>query len=139
MPDVNILVYARREESAQHSHYAAWLTALVESDEPFGLSEQVLQGFIRVVTNKQLFRPATTLEGAFEFIDNLLAVPSAILIRPGDKHFDIFRSLCNRTGVTGKLTADAAHAALAIEHGCTWCSADTDFKRFEPLLRWERV
>ena len=32
--------------------------------------------------------------------------------------------------VTGPLVTDAALAALAIEHGATLCSTDTDFRRF---------
>ena len=32
--------------------------------------------------------------------------------------------------------ADAVHAALAIESGCEWVTADTDFARFAPSLRW---
>jgi hypothetical protein len=39
----------------------------------------------------------------------------------------------------GKLIADAAHAALAIETGCEWITADTDFARFAPLLRWRHL
>jgi predicted nucleic acid-binding protein len=34
----------------------------------------------------------------------------------------------------GKLVADAYHAALAIEHGCEFITADADFARF-PRLR----
>jgi predicted nucleic acid-binding protein len=37
------------------------------------------------------------------------------------------------------MSADAAHAALAIETGCEWISADTDFARFSPLLRWQHL
>jgi len=38
-------------------------------------------------------------------------------------------------GARGKLVADAQHAAVAIEHGCTMVSTDSDFDRF-PGLRW---
>lgn len=38
--------------------------------------------------------------------------------------------------VRGNLVPDAMLAALAIEHGLTLCSADTDFARFDGL-RWE--
>jgi predicted nucleic acid-binding protein len=34
MPDVNVLVYAHREEAHSHARYAAWLTALVTGSEP---------------------------------------------------------------------------------------------------------
>jgi predicted nucleic acid-binding protein len=36
----------------------------------------------------------------------------------------------------GKLVADAQHAAVAIEHGCTLVSTDSDFDRV-PELRWQ--
>ncbi|MBI4860481.1 MAG: PIN domain-containing protein [Candidatus Riflebacteria bacterium] len=36
----------------------------------------------------------------------------------------------------GKLSADAQHAAVAIEHGCTFVTTDSDFDRF-PGPRWE--
>jgi predicted nucleic acid-binding protein len=35
----------------------------------------------------------------------------------------------------GNLVTDAQLAALAIEHGLTVCSTDTDFARFEEI-RW---
>jgi predicted nucleic acid-binding protein len=35
--------------------------------------------------------------------------------------------------------ADAVHAAVAIENGCEWVTADTDFSRFVPPLRWMRL
>ena len=38
--------------------------------------------------------------------------------------------------ITGNLVPDAQLAALAIEHGLTVCSADTDFARFDEV-RWE--
>ena len=44
-----------------------------------------------------------------------------------------------QTSLDGKLIADAAHAALAIETGCEWVTADTDFARFAPLLRWQHL
>ena len=57
MPDVNVLVYAHREETPGHSRYAAWLTKLAGSPEPFALSELVLHGFLRVATNRRIFDP----------------------------------------------------------------------------------
>ena len=35
----------------------------------------------------------------------------------------------------GKLVTDAQHAAVAIEHGCTMVTTDSDYARF-PGLRW---
>jgi toxin-antitoxin system PIN domain toxin len=139
MPDVNVLIYAHREESAQHERYAEWLTELCTGTEPFALSELVLQGFLRIVTNSRIFDPPSSSEQAFLFIDALLAQPGCIRIRPGARHWEIFRQICKDPGVRGKLVADAAHAALAIESGCVWVSADTDFARFAPALRWQHL
>jgi len=61
------------------------------------------------------------------------------MIRPGALHWTIFRELCQRPGVRGKLVADAVRAATAIESGCEFVTADTDFARFAPPLRWRHL
>jgi len=139
MPDVNVLVYAHREETANHKRYADWLIALATGDEPFALAEPVLQGFVRVVTNPKIFQPASSMQQAFRFLDALLERPTCTLVRPSKQHWAIFRHLCEQKGLKGKLVADAAQAALAIESGCEWISADTDFARFAPPLRWTHL
>jgi toxin-antitoxin system PIN domain toxin len=139
MPDVNILVYAHREETPAHARYAGWVKALATGHEPFALSEPVLEGFIRVVTNRRIFDPPSTPRQAFRFLDALLNRPTCSVLRPGAQHWTIFRELCENGNLQGKLVADAAHAALAIEFGCEWVSADTDFARFAPTLRWQHL
>jgi toxin-antitoxin system PIN domain toxin len=139
MPDVNVLVYAHRQESPEHQRYADWLTKLATGPEPFGISELVLHGFLRLVTSPRIFSPPSTLEQALRFIDALLSLPSCNLMRPGPQHWSIFRELCGSMRLKGPLIADAVHAALAIESGCEWVSADTDFARFAPRLRWAHL
>ena len=136
-PDVNVLIYAHVEDStADHTEYADWLTRLATGPEPFALSVLVLAGFIRVVTNPRVFDPPSTLDHSFAFVASLLERPTARLIGPGPNHLSIFESLCRESGANGKLVADAQHAAVAIEHGCTIVSTDADFGRF-PRLRWQ--
>jgi hypothetical protein len=139
MPDVNVLVYAHREEYPAHARYAEWLIALATGPEPFGLSESVLHGFVRIVTNPKIFDPPSTMMQAFQFVDALIVRPNCVMVRPGPGHWRIYRQLCEAGRLSSKLTADAAHAALAIEYGCEWISADTDFVRFAPPLRWQRL
>ena len=138
MPDVNILVYAHREETPTHARYAEKLRGLATGPEPFALSEPVLQGFVRIVTNPRIFQPPSTPKQAFRFLSALLNRPTCCVLRPGPRHWGIFRDLCEKGNLKGKLVADAAHAALAIETGCEWLTADTDFARFAPPLRWQR-
>jgi len=133
VPDVNVLIYAHRAESPEHVAYARWLTDTVHSREPFALSELVLSGLLRIVTNPRVFRKPTPLETALAFVRALLARPNAVRLRCGARHFEIFEELCRQTQATGKLVADAYHAALALEHGCEWVTTDADFGRFPGL------
>lgn len=136
MPDVNVLIYAHREDSIpEHPRYASWLTALASGDEPFALSTLAAVGFARTVTNGRIFDPPTSTETAFAFLDELITRPNARIVSPGPNHLQIWQRLCLASGATGKLLADAQHAAVAIEHGCTWVTTDSDFSRF-PGLRW---
>ena len=137
LPDVNVLVYAHVEESTpDHADYAGWLTRLATGPEPFALSVLVLSGFIRAVTNRRIFDPPSTLDQSFAFVSSLVERPTARIVGPGPDHLDILERLCRQSKVTGKLVADAQHAAVAIEHGCTMVSTDSDFSRF-PSLRWQ--
>ena len=133
--DVNVLVYAHREDTARHSEFRSWLESRLEGSEPVGLSELVLSGVLRVVTHPKVFSPPTPLQMALAYAGQLREHPNARIIRPGDRHWRIFTDLVGRTECKGNLITDAFHAALAIEWGCEWITTDRDFSRF-PLLRW---
>jgi toxin-antitoxin system PIN domain toxin len=133
LPDVNVLIYAHREDAPEHESYAAWLQALSTSEEPFALSDVVLSGFLRIVTNQRIFDPATPMDTALAFFQRLVDWPRASLLTPSRRHWDLFSGLCR--DIKGPLVADAYIAALAIEHGCELVTTDSDFARF-PGLRW---
>ena len=59
LPDINVLIYAHREDSPEHAVYAEWLRRLVAGPEPFALSSHTLAGFLRIVTNRRIFKPPT--------------------------------------------------------------------------------
>ena len=94
-----------------------------------------LSGLVRIVTNPRIFTRASTLDEVFDFVGELVARPTARIVGPGPKHLEIFEELCRDAGATGKLVADAQHAAVAIEHGCTLVTTDSDFDRFAGV-RW---
>jgi uncharacterized protein len=133
--DVNVLIYAHRPESQHHGQYRSWLEHARRDEEPLGLSDLVLSGFLRVVTNPRVFRDPTPLGTALEFVHALRGSPASMGIAPGERHWPIFVSLCDRVGATGNTIPDAFLAALAIEHGASWVTADRGFARF-PDLRW---
>ena len=135
LPDVNVLVYAHRRDAPDHSRYLAWLEAVVNADEAFGVADIVLSGFLRVVTHPRVFDPPTALEEALVFVEALRRRPNCVPIAPGPRHWQLFTTLCQRAGARGNLVPDAYLAALAIESGSEWITTDRGFARF-PRLRW---
>ena len=133
--DVNVLVYAHRREAPDHARYQEWLELARAADEPLGLSDVVLAGFIRVATHPRVFKEPSPVGDALAFVDALRAGPNALNVAPGRRHWDIFSRLCVKAEARGNLVPDAYLAALAIEHGATWYSADRGFTRFAEL-RW---
>jgi toxin-antitoxin system PIN domain toxin len=138
MPDVNILIYAHREDEMAHESAHEWVDAMVNGTEPFALSALVIVAFVRIVTNRRIYKEPTPISVALAAIDSMLARPNCRLILPGARHWQLVSQLCRTTQAAGKVVADAQHAAVAIESGCEWVSRDRDFARFEPDgLRWK--
>jgi uncharacterized protein len=140
MPDVNILIYAHREDEKCHEAYAKWLKSLVDGAEPFALSVLVAVGFVRIVTNRRIYEDPTPLPVALAFVEQLTSHPRCRTAIPSERHLGEVIRLCRAASATAKLVADAQHAALAISQGCTWVTRDSDFGQFEPHgLRWEHL
>jgi toxin-antitoxin system PIN domain toxin len=135
LPDVNVLVYAHREDTAQHGPCRGWLETVLNGDEAYGVSELVLSGFVRMVTHPKVVTKPSGIADALAFAEQLRDRPNCVLIDPGPRHWEIFRRLCTESGVKGNLVPDAYLAALAIESGCEWVTTDRDFSRFAGL-RW---
>ena len=51
LPDVNVLVYAHREESPNHLAYLRWLENLISGTQVYGSADLILSGFLRIVTH----------------------------------------------------------------------------------------
>lgn len=133
--DVNVLVYAHREDAPLHGRVLEWLEKTVDGDSAFALSDLVLGGFLRVVTHPRVFVTPSPVEKALEFIHGMRERENCTLVSPGQRHWGIFTSLCIGLALKGNLVPDAFLAALAIESGCTWATTDGDYARF-PGLSW---
>lgn len=133
--DVNVCVYAIRKDTPDHAGYHSWVNETLNGDEPVGISDLVLSGVIRVITNHRIFEQPSTTKQALDACRALRSGPAAVPLRPGERHWEIFDSLCRETSAKGNAVPDAYHAALAIEHGATWITTDRGFARF-PGLRW---
>lgn len=140
MPDVNVLVYAHRQDEANHSAYARWLKSTIDGSEPFALSVLIAVGFVRIVTNTRIYAQATPLQLALAFVEQLTTHPRCRIVTPSMNHLDEVARLCRGSSAAGKHVADAQHAALAIQEGCTFVTRDGDFARFASLgLRWQHL
>jgi predicted nucleic acid-binding protein len=69
--DVNVLVYAHREDAVDHERYAAWLDEALDSEQAYGVSELVLSRFVRVVTNGRMVQDPATIGEALAFANEL--------------------------------------------------------------------
>jgi toxin-antitoxin system PIN domain toxin len=116
--DVNILVYAHREETPDHPASRDWVEDTLNSESAYGVSELGLRGFMRVVTPPKVFARPTPLVMALAFVNQLRGQPHAVPIRPGLRHWAMVAKLLRASDATGNLVPDAYHAALAIASGC---------------------
>lgn len=133
-PDVNILVHAiRPDESLDAAAVRDWLQLAIDAAEPFGVNESVLSSMMRIVTRAGLFAMTTTPEQCMTFADSLLGAPSVEVVRPGARHWGIFRQLVLDHRLRGNDVPDAYIASLAMEQGATLVTHDRGFARFTGL------
>jgi uncharacterized protein len=131
--DINILVYAHREDAARHGEYRAWLESALEQPPGVAVSELALSGCLRVIAHPKIFKEPKPLDKALEFIEDFRARPGVSILAPGPRHWETFLDLCWRGEATGNGVPDAFHAALAMETGCCWVTCDRGFARFPGL------
>lgn len=135
LTDANVLIYAFRRDADRHDEFRVWLEKMIADEPVFGVSELVLSAVVRVTTHPRIFARPSTVGEALAFAQFLLEQPNAVSVAPGRRHWNIFATLCRGTEARGNLVRDAYLAALAIESGAEWITADRDFARF-PGLRW---
>ena len=98
---VNVLLYAFRSDSVDHAEYRTWLDDLVNGDEAFGMSPQVLCSVARIATHPRVFVSPSRLDDVLAFARVMLEQPHCTAIAPGMRHFAIFENLCRAAAVTG--------------------------------------
>lgn len=133
--DANILLYAVDATSRWHPQSAAWLQAILNGDRRVALPWQTLGAFLRIATHPRAVRHPLAPEEAAEYVESWLALDLTWVPPTTDRTASILLQLMQSHSVSGNLVPDAQLAALAIEHGLTVYSTDSDFARF-PQVRW---
>jgi len=131
--DANLLIYAHDSASAHHEVARGWLEETLSRPEQVGLAWVVILAFLRVGTNRRLRPNAPSIAEAVGIVAGWLERPTVALVHPGERHWEILRSLLEEGQAPGPLVMDAHLAALAIEHGATLATTDKDFTRFPGL------
>ena len=133
--DVNLLIYAYDTICSDHRKAKAWVEDVFSGDEPVGLPWQNLTAFIRILTYPGLMGERFTMKQVLAIVDEWVELPQVRTLAPGEPHWTLFREMLVNGDVRGKVTTDAALAALTIEYGGVLYTNDRDFARF-PGLRW---
>jgi toxin-antitoxin system PIN domain toxin len=128
--DANLLLFAVDATAPQHAPALAWLSQQLGGSRRVGLPWESLTAFVRIATHPRAVTRPLRPADAWRFIDDWLAAPTVWTPGPTDQHAAVLGDLVRRYRLAGNLIPDAHLAAIAIEHGLTICSADTDFARF---------
>ena len=133
--DANLLLFAVDRRSAFHRAAREWLSEQLNGARRVGLPWASLAAFLRIATHPRAFERPLDPATAWERVTDWLAAGPVWIPEPGPRHAEILGRLIVRHHVAGNLVPDAQLAALALEHGLTVVSADSDFARFTEV-RW---
>jgi uncharacterized protein len=134
--DANVLLFAVDEQSAFHVAARDWLTEQLNGSRRVGLPWATLLAFARIGTNPRASAKPLTPAEAWGHVTDWLEPEVAWIPAPTARHAEVLGDLVTRYQLRANLIADAHIAALAMEHGLTVVSADTDFARFTEI-GWE--
>ena len=131
--DANILLFAVDARSPFHARAEQWLTGQLNGVRRVGLPWLSLAAFVRISTHPNASAEPLTPSEAWQHVEDWLGCDTTWVPHPTEQHAQVLGGLITKYSVRGNLVTDAQLAALAVEHGLTLYSTDTDFARFEEL------
>jgi toxin-antitoxin system PIN domain toxin len=140
--DANILLYSIDELSPYHEVASTWLSDRLNGSQRVGFPWPTLTAFLRISTHPRAAANPLSPEQAWDHVVSWLATEVAWVPQPTAQHAEVFGEMLAAYLLRGNLIPDGHLAALAVEHGLTVCSTDTDFARFteitwiNPLADW---
>jgi len=134
--DTSVLLPAISPSLPQHEAAKRALEAAINDDRPVGLVWVVVNAFLRLTTKPGLFEHPLAIAEAWEIVDAWLEHPNVRVVQETEEHARLWSDLLCHVGTGGDLTTDAWIAAIALAHGASVLTLDSDFARF-PDVRWE--
>ena len=131
--DVNVLVYAFRQDSVKHEECRDWLSKQIRNRNGLILIDIVLVGFLRICTHSKIFREPSSISEATNFLTVMISNPNVTLTSSTPETWHTFYRIVDKTNVQGNKISDAWLAAIAMERNVTWISTDSDFNLFPNL------
>lgn len=135
IPDANLLLYATDTECPDHDSAAKWWQKTLQGEEEVGLCSVVAFAFVRLATNRKVFRQPLSVKDACARVANWLEFPNVIWLDAEMKDFAAASKLLLHAGTGANLVTDAQIAAIAQRTGGSIRSCDHDFARF-PGVDW---
>lgn len=105
--DVNVLLYARNVDAAQHAASRSWLDLQLSGATPVGLPWASLLEFLRIATNQRLFREPLMMAAAWAQVTSWLSAEPVWTPAPTERHAAVLAGLLALPGVHGNLVFDA--------------------------------
>ncbi len=134
--DTSVLLPAVSPSLPKHKLAKAALEAAINDDRPIGLVWVVVNAFVRLTTKPGLFEHPLAIGVAWDLVEGWLEHPNVRVVQETEEHARLWSELLRGAGPGGNLTTDAWIAAIALAHGASVLTMDSDFARF-PSLRWE--
>jgi toxin-antitoxin system PIN domain toxin len=135
IPDANILLYATDKDSPDHKPALAWWQKTLSSGAEVGLCSVVAFAFVRIATNRNVFRNPLPVKDACSRVANWLEFPNVVWLDSISEDFAVAAKLLSSAGTGANLVTDAQIAAIALRTGGEICSCDQDFSRFKGI-KW---
>ena len=131
--DANLLLFAVDLRSRWHKPARSWMDEVLNGTKRVGLPWQSLSAFLRIITHPRVTEVPLQPDEAWGHVEAWLGAPAAWIPQPTSSHADVLGSLIRSYQLRSNMVPDAQLAAVAIEHGLTIFSADTDFARFSEI------
>lgn len=135
IPDANLLLYATDKDCPDHEAAAKWWRHTLDGDEEVGLCAVVAFAFVRLATNRKVFRRPLSVADACARVANWLEFPNVLWLDAEPEDFAAATKLLRAAGTGANLVTDAQIAAIALRTGASIRSCDHDFARF-PGIDW---